>query len=76
MKQKKRRRLRKPIRIALKIIAYVGTAAVMDLATISTFLYWIGSGALFYGIGTSMLVNLILEYLFFHREMHREWIEE
>lgn len=66
----KRRRLRKPIRIALKIITYVVIAAAMDLATISTFLYWFGSGYLLSGVGTSLLINVILEYLFFRNEMY------
>ncbi len=68
----KRRRLRKPIRIALKIITYVVIAAAMDLATISTFLYWLGSGYLLCGVGTSLLINVILEYLFFRNEMCEE----
>lgn len=68
--KKKRRRLRKPIRMVLKGIAYGITAAVVDVATISTFLYLTNDQVFWPAVGTSLLFNVGLEYLFFRKEIH------
>lgn len=68
---KKRRRLRKPIRMVLKGITYSVIAAVADVAVISAALY-LGDYALWPAIGTSLLLNVGLEYLFFRKEIRTE----
>lgn len=65
----KHRRLRKPIRMTIKFAGYAVTAAVVDLAVFSTHLYWFGDVNLAPAIGTGLLVNIVLQYLFFKDEM-------
>lgn len=68
MGKRKNRRLRKPIRITLKIVIFIAAAAIVDIATLSTFLYWFGDTYWTQAIGTSLLLSAGLEYLIFKDE--------
>lgn len=68
MGKQKNRRLRKPIRIVLKIAVFILAATVVDIATLSTFLYWFGDTYWAQAIGTSLLLSAGLEYLIFKDE--------
>ena len=54
--------------MVLKFIVFMVTAAIVDIATLSTFLYWFGDTYWSLAIGTSLLLSAGLEYLIFKDE--------
>lgn len=68
----KKRRLKKPIRMTLQFMAYAVVAAIADLMVVCTFLQMYGNVHTAIIVGTCLLMNIGLQYLFFRREMCAE----
>ncbi len=64
----KNRRLKKPIRMALRFTVYAVTAAVADLMVVCTFLQMLENVQTPIIVGTCLAMNIALQYLFFRRE--------
>ena len=69
---KKRRRLRKPIRWALRFVCYAVAAIVADLTVIGAILYYFGDMYIMAALG----VNILTEYFFFKDEFCRKVVKE
>ena len=69
---KKRRRLRKPIRWALRFTGYAVAAIVADLTVIGAILYYFGDMYIMAALGMCLGVNILTEYLFFRDEFCKE----
>ena len=69
---KKRRRLRKPIRWALRFVCYAVAAIVADLTVIGAILYYFGDMYIMVCLG----VNVLTEYFFFKDEFRRKVVKE
>ena len=69
MKQKKRRRLRKPIRLAVKVLLYILMGMAVDLGTICTSLVCAERTVWTVIISICMMLNVGLWYLFFRDEV-------
>ena len=66
--KKKRRRLREPIRAALKWGAYIVAGMSVDLGTICTSLVLLENVPWMLVIGACLMLNIGLWYLFFRNE--------
>ena len=69
---KKRRRLRKPIRWALRFVCYAVAAIVADLTVIGAILYYFGDMYIMAALG----VNILTEYFLFKDEFRRKVVKE
>lgn len=68
---KKRRRLRKSIRLALKFTGYVAAAMLADLMAMGAILYYFGDLYILSALGVCLVINGVTEYLFFKDEFRR-----
>ena len=73
---KKRRRLRKPIRWALRFTGYAVAAIVADLTVIGAILYYFGDMYIMAALGVCLGVNVLTEYFFFKDEFRRKVVKE
>lgn len=73
---KKRRRLRKPIRWALRFVCYAVAAIVADLTVIGAILYYFGDIYIMAALGVCLGVNILAEYFFFKDEFCRKRARE
>lgn len=73
---KKRRRLRKPIRWALRFVCYAVAAIVADLTVIGAILYYFGDMYIMAALGVCLGVNILTEYFFFKDEFRRKVVKE
>lgn len=73
---KKRRRLRKPIRWALRFTGYAVAAIVADLTVIGAILYYFGDMYIMVALGVCLGVNILAEYFFFKDEFRRKRVKE
>lgn len=73
---KKRRRLRKPIRWALRFTGYTVAAIVADLTVIGAILYYFGNMYIMSALGMCLGVNVLAEYIFFKDEFRRKQVQE
>ena len=73
---KKRRRLRKPIRWALRFVCYAVAAIVADLTVIGAILYYFGDMYIMTALGVCLGVNILAEYFFFKDEFRRKVVKE
>lgn len=73
---KKRRRLRKPIRWALRLVCYAVAAIVADLTVIGAILYYFGDLYIMAALGVCLGVNILTEYFFFKDEFRRKVVKE
>ena len=73
---KKRRRLRKPIRWALRFVCYAVAAIVADLTVIGVILYYFGDMYIMTALGVCLGVNVLTEYFFFKDEFRRKVVKE
>ena len=73
---KKRRRLRKPIRWALRFTGYTVAAIVADLTVIGAILYYFGDLYIMAALGVCLGVNILAEYFFFKDEFRRKVVKE
>ena len=73
---KKRRRLRKPIRWALRFVCYAVAAIVADLTVIGAILYYFGDMHIMAALGVCLGVNILTEYFFFKDEFRRKVVKE
>lgn len=73
---KKRRRLRKPIRWALRFTGYAVAAIVADLTVIGAILYYFGDMYIMAALGVCLGVNILAEYFFFKDEFRRKVVKE
>ena len=73
---KKRRRLRKPIRWALRFVCYAVAAIVADLTVIGAILYYFGDMYIMTALGVCLGVNVLTEYFFFKDEFRRKVVKE
>ena len=69
---KNRRRVRKPIRGALRFTGYVVAAIVADLTVIGAILYYFGDMYIMAALGVCLGVNILAEYFFFRDEFCKE----
>ena len=67
---KKRRRLRKPIRWALRFVCYAVAAIVAAI------LYYFGDMYIMTALGVCLGVNVLTEYFFFKDEFRRKVVKE
>ena len=68
---KKRRRLRKPIRLAVRFTCYAAVAIVADLTIIGAVLYYFGDLYIMAALGVCLGLNALTEYFFFKDEFRR-----
>lgn len=73
---KKRRRLRKPIRWAVRFVCYAVAAIVADLTVIGAILYYFGDMYIMAALGVCLGVNILAEYFFFKDEFRRKVVKE
>lgn len=73
---KKRRRLRKPIRWALRFTGYAVAAIVADLTVIGAILYYFGDMYIMAALDVCLGVNILTEYFFFKDEFRRKVVKE
>ena len=75
---KKRRRLRKPIRWALRFVCYAVAAIVADLTVIGAILYYFGDMYIMAALApcVGLGVNVLTEYFFFKDEFRRKVVKE
>lgn len=72
---KKRRRLRKPIRWALRFVCYAVAAIVADLTVIGAILYYFVDMHIMAALGVCLGVNILTEYFFFKDEFRRKVVK-
>lgn len=73
---KKRRRLRKPIRWAVRFVCYAAVAIVADLTVIGAILYYFGEMYIMAALGACLGLNAVTEYFFFKDEFCRKRARE
>lgn len=73
---KKRRRLRKPIRWALRFVCYIAVAIAADLTVIGAVLYYFGDLYIMAALGACLGLNAVTEYFFFKDEFRRKRVRE
>ena len=73
---KKRRRLRKPIRWAVRFVCYAVAAIVADLTVIGAILYYFGDMYIMAALGVCLGVNILTENFFFKDEFRRKVVKE
>ena len=74
--RKKRRRVGKPIRWALRFVCYAVAAIVADLTVIGAILYYFGDMYIMAALGVCLGVNILTEYFFFKDEFRRKVVKE
>ena len=73
---KKRRRLRKPIRWAVRFVCYAAVEIVADLTVIGAILYYFGEMYIMAALGACLGLNAVAEYFFFKDEFCRKRVKE